>query len=57
MINNIKRLLHRVKEQSVNVPGYKAKKILKIYIYISIVGIILPILYLIFILFYNVINA
>jgi|TARA_B110000263_G_C15312264_1_gene514369 hypothetical protein len=57
MINNIKRLLNRVKEQSVNVPGYKAKKILKIYIYISIVGIILPILYLIFILFYNVINA
>lgn len=57
MINNIKRLLNRAKEQSVNVPGYKAKKILKIYIYISIVGIILPILYLIFILFYNVINA
>jgi|GEM_PF-3430522 hypothetical protein len=57
MINNIKRLLNKVKEQSVNVPGYKAKKILKIYIYISIVGIILPILYLIFILFYNVINA
>lgn len=57
MINNIKRLLNKVKEQSVNVPGYKAKKILKFYIYISIVGIILPILYLIFILFYNVINA
>jgi len=57
MINTIKRLLNKVKEQSVNVPGYKAKKILKIYIYISIVGIILPILYLIFILFYNVINA
>ena len=35
----------------------KAKKILKVYIYISIIGIILPILYLIFILFYNVINA
>ncbi len=57
MINTIKRLLNKVKEQSVNVPGYKAKRILKIYIYISIVGIILPILYLIFILFYNVINA
>ena len=57
MISTVKRLLKKVKEQSVNVPGYKAKKILRVYIYISIVGIVLPILYLIFILFYNYINA
>jgi len=57
MIDNIKNLLNKVKEQAVNVPGYKAKRILKIYIYISIIGIVLPILYLIFILFYNYINA
>ena len=57
MISTVKRLLKKVKEQAVNVPGYKAKKILRVYIYISIVGIVLPILYLIFILFYNYINA
>jgi|APSaa5957512535_1039671.scaffolds.fasta_scaffold03404_4 hypothetical protein len=57
MINIVRNLLNKVKEQAIAVPGYKAKKILKVYIYISIIGIILPILYLIFILFYNVINA
>ena len=57
MIRTIKNLLSKVKEQAVNVPGYKAKKVLKIYIYISIIGIVAPILYLIFILFYNIINA
>lgn len=57
MIRTIKNLLNKVKEQAVNVPGYKAKKVLKIYIYISIIGIVAPILYLIFILFYNIINA
>ena len=36
MISTIKRLLKKVKEQAVNVPGYKAKKILRVYIYISI---------------------
>jgi len=57
MIKSVRNLLNKVKDQAIAVPGYKAKKILKIYIYISIIGIILPILYLIFILFYNVINA
>ncbi|NSW88190.1 hypothetical protein CL651_000330 [bacterium] len=57
MIKTIKNLLNKVKEQAVAVPGYKAKKILKVYIYISVIGIVLPILYLIFILFYNLINA
>tara|TARA_X000001036_G_scaffold48007_1_gene38358 strand:- start:576 stop:749 length:174 start_codon:yes stop_codon:yes gene_type:complete len=57
MIKSVKNLLNKVKDQAIAVPGYKAKKILKVYIYISIIGIILPILYLIFILFYNVINA
>ena len=57
MVKTIKNLLNKVKEQAVAVPGYKAKKILKVYIYISVIGIVLPILYLIFILFYNLINA
>tara|TARA_B100001996_G_scaffold321824_1_gene266445 strand:+ start:517 stop:690 length:174 start_codon:yes stop_codon:yes gene_type:complete len=57
MIKTVKNLLNKVKEQAVAVPGYKAKKILKVYIYISVIGIVLPILYLIFILFYNLINA
>lgn len=57
MIKSVKNLLNKVKDQAIAVPGYKAKKILKVYIYISIIGIVLPILYLIFILFYNVINA
>ena len=35
MIKTLKRLLNNVKEQSLNVPGYKAKKILKVYIYIG----------------------
>ena len=57
MIKSVRNLLNKVKDQAIAVPGYKAKKILKVYIYISIIGIILPILYLIFILFYNVVNA
>tara|TARA_B110000008_G_C16421213_1_gene343955 strand:- start:163 stop:336 length:174 start_codon:yes stop_codon:yes gene_type:complete len=57
MIKSVRNLLNKVKDQAIAVPGYKAKKILKVYIYISIIGIVLPILYLIFILFYNVINA
>ena len=57
MTKSARTLLNKVKAQAIAVPGYKAKKILKVYIYISIIGIILPILYLIFILFYNVINA
>ncbi len=35
MIKTIKNLLNKVKEQAVAVPGYKAKKILKVYIYLS----------------------
>jgi hypothetical protein len=57
MIKSVRNLLNKVKDQAIAVPGYKAKKILKVYIYISVIGIILPILYLIFILFYNVVNA
>ncbi|MBT3849946.1 MAG: hypothetical protein ACJ0OP_03330 [Thermodesulfobacteriota bacterium] len=57
MIKTFKNLLSKVKEQSVAVPGYKAKKVLKVYLYIAIVGIFLPILYLIFILFYNFKNG
>jgi len=57
MIKSVRNLLNKVKDQAIAVPGYKAKKILKVYIYISVIGIILPILYLIFILFYNFKNG
>ena len=53
MIKIVKRLLGNVKEQSQNVPGYKANKILKIYIYIGVISIIIPILYFIIIFGYN----
>ncbi len=53
MIKTLKRLLNNVKEQSLNVPGYKAKKILKVYIYIGYVAIFGPLLYLLIIFIYN----
>ena len=53
MIKIFNRLLSRIKEQSVNVPGYKAKKILRAYLYIAIIGIFVPIIYLLFILIFN----
>ena len=53
MIKIVKRLLGNVKEQSQNVPGYKANKILRIYIYIGVISIIIPVLYFIIIFIYN----
>jgi|TARA_B100001142_G_scaffold318506_1_gene360726 hypothetical protein len=53
MIKTLKRLLNNVKEQSLNVPGYKAKKILKVYIYIGYVAIFGPLLYLLIIFIFN----
>ena len=53
MIRIFKRLLSKTKEQSVNVPGYKAKKVLKIYLYIAAIVIFVPIIYLLFILVFN----
>lgn len=53
MIKTIKRLLGDVKDQSQNVPGFKANKILKVYIYIGVVSIFVPIIYFLVIFFYN----
>ena len=53
MIKTLKRLLNNVKEQSLNVPGYKAKKILKFYIYIGYIAIFGPLLYLLVIFILN----
>jgi len=53
MIKTLKRLLNNVKEQSLNVPGYKAKKILKFYIYIGYIAIFGPLLYLFIIFILN----
>ena len=53
MIKTIKRLLGDVKDQSQNVPGFKANKILKIYIYIGVISIFVPIVYFLVIFFYN----
>jgi hypothetical protein len=53
MIKTLKRLLNNVKEQSLNVPGYKAKKILKVYIYIGYIAIFGPLLYLLIIFIFN----
>ena len=47
------KLLQKIKEQSVNVPGYKAKRVLRIYLYLAILGVFVPIIYLLFILIFN----
>ena len=49
----LNKLLEKIKEQSVNVPGYKAKRVLKIYLYLTILGVFAPLLYLVCILIFN----
>jgi len=53
MIKIFNDLLRKIKEQSVNVPGYQAKRVLRIYLYVAIAGIFVPIIYLLFILIFS----